>query len=762
MSSSRSPAPHLREVLTALSSTVFACLLLSSAIMTGALAQTAGSPPIPQPVPGVDRYYDDTFRILASEDADPLYNTSTMEVPIFHANGSMTIVNETFGTFPAPLEPRALRSTDALVAAYSTDAYQTSLYDNAGTIPYQDTWVPLDSYNHIRTRIFRTSSVTTLEATDNSGEYRVEALNRFGYWQPVYNADVQPDSSADGYSVTNPSNALVHVPDGQWIVMRRLEAVDALLRYSENTSPSTARRRAVIPMEEGSELYPTSNGGSVNRRWQSNWNLIRDTYVGIPDVIPGTSYRGRQLTLDDGPVALVPWDYRIEVPSNYRRSDQCRHRHRVGNTTIIEYHPRTKWARYQLLSHDTTVEVSISNGTTTYPMTNVGTYGMWIPEDPSTNRIPTLTPGQYEITAVVMVEADLREEYGINSAECNSYSRSRVHNETHTADYSIPVQIVDDDSADLEIEATYYDRRGDDILALEWTGDQRLEASPWRHIEVTAGDRRLHFGGPWHFYPVSQSDGVEERTSGGTTTIASGHSYSDQYPRLLRNRVAVSNVSIWLDEPATGSSWWRNDYEDVDRIVPGTALPATINAPDNAAPSPLYNEIGGYVISNDGVLGESVSIEAQTVFEEDIADTSISVVQYQDAEIEVWIANASGSDVFVARLTDANTGAPIAGRTLTLVGATTASVVTNSSGMATAVPNGHVIRATFEGDDWRSSRSTYYLGDTAAVMTAYATTAALNDFFGYLDVGISSTIVLVEWVVLGLIGFWWVRRKSGE
>jgi hypothetical protein len=137
------------------------------------------------------------------------------------------------------------------------------------------------------------------------------------------------------------------------------------------------------------------------------------------------------------------------------------------------------------------------------------------------------------------------------------------------------------------------------------------------------------------------------------------------------------------------------------------------------------------------------------------------MVQYQDAEIEVWIANASGSDVFVARLTDANTGAPIAGRSLTLIGATTGSVVTNSSGMATAVPNGHVVRATFEGDEWRSSQSTYYLGDTAAVMTAYATTAALNDFFGYLDVGISSTVVLVEWVVLGLIGFWWVRRKAG-
>ncbi|MUV88495.1 hypothetical protein GJ629_00190 [Halapricum sp. CBA1109] len=732
--------------------------------MAGSLAQgpaaNQSSPTIPEPEPGVERTYNDTYRILASEDEDPLFNTSTLRVPVFHDDGSLTYENETFGIFPVQLDPRSLRPSDALLVAYETDVYQTSLYDKSGTIPHRDTWVPLDEYSHLRTSIIQLSNVTALEPTSISGNYRVEALNHLGYWHPVYNADVQEDDSPDGYFVANPSSAIVHVPTGEWVSTRRWKAVKELLRYSEDADPAVARERVAIPMEEGEELYPVSNGGSINRQWQRPTNVVRDTYVGIADVPPAAWYRGRYVTRDWDTTAAVPWDYRLEIPDEYSVSDTCRHVHTINNSTVIHNHPRTKWAEYTLESHDAVVDVWIGNGSYTADMNLQFSSGMWALGQPYMSWKPSLSAGAYEITAEVNVTASVLERYGITSAECTSYDRERFQNVTHVVSYSVPVQIVDDESAALQIDATYYDRRGDDIIHIEWSGNQTLAAAPWQQITATFGNTRLHLGSPWRFYPVSQSDAVEERSANETTTISSGHSFSDTYPRLLRNRVAVGNVSLYLDEPANESSWWRGDYAEINRIVPGTSLPSTIIAPDNARPSPLYDEVAGYVETLDRELGEDVEFRATTIFEKEIGGTSLSVVPYRDAKITVWIDDSSGTDVLQMQLTDAQSGAPLAGRELSLTGASESNVTTDSSGMATAVPQGSVVRATFEGDPWQSSRTTYYMEDTAAVMTGFAASAALNDFFGYLNIGVSNTVLLIEWVALAILSIWWIRRNK--
>jgi hypothetical protein len=80
--------------------------------------------------------------------------------------------------------------------------------------------------------------------------------------------------------------------------------------------------------------------------------------------------------------------------------------------------------------------------------------------------------------------------------------------------------------------------------------------------------------------------------------------------------------------------------------------------------------------------------------------------------------------------------------------------------MATATPTGTNIMATFEGDDWKALRSTYYLGDTEGVVTGFGVIGGVTDLFGYIDMGISNTVLIIEWITLGAFALWWVRFRE--
>ena len=744
---------------TWLSTIVIVLVVVSIAFNAGVVAQSASSPVVPEPVPGVDRTYNNTFRILASEDADPFYNTTTIQVPEYQPDGSVTIVNETVGTYPFKLDARNLRPTETLQTAYGTDVYFTSLQDQAGTIPYQDTWEPLDSYvssgMYLKTRIYPLQNVSYGTATSTDGNFRVEVLNTNGYWNPVYNAEVLPDSSTDGYYVANPSTALVHVPAGEWIITRKVEALRSLLQYSELASSETvARGTAVVPMEEGSELYPSHDGASVGLYWRSgSFDLVRDAYIGVSDMPPGVWYEGQYVTQSHQTSAYVPWDYRVQSPSDHTESGSCT----IGNNT----YSLTRWANYRILDSNTTVDVSIENGSSTqqmYPLGGPG--GVWSTYDDINATIHELAPGNYTLSAELTVEIELEREYGVSSARCSEWDQQTTLTRSTTVDHSVPVHVIEADSPDLEIEATLYDRPGDDVLAIEWSGDQAITEMPWQDITVTIGNKTARIASPWHFYSVSQNDAVEERTDSGTSTVAAGHSFDDQYPRLLRNRVAVANVTVRLDERATAPSWWREDLEIVDETIPGTSLPPTILAPDNAGTTSLYQEYAGVILSNDGAMGESVSIEARTPFDMPVDQTTIEVIPYEESKLELWVEGTNGTSTLVLRLTDPDTGLPLSGRTISLRGAATDTVTTNSSGMATATPTGTNIMATFEGDDWKSPRSTYYLGDTEGVVTGFGVIGGVTDLFGYIDMGISNTVLIIEWITLGAFALWWVRFRE--
>ena len=378
----------------------------------------------------------------------------------------------------------------------------------------------------------------------------------------------------------------------------------------------------------------------------------------------------------------------------------------------------------------------------------------------ATSTLNLLSAGDYTLEATLTVEVGLRERYGVRSSKCHYYSRSKRHTRTLTTDYAIPVRLVDAHSPGLAIDATLYDKPGGDVLSLEWSRGQDLTANPWRSVTVTVGEKTLHFNGPWQFYSVSRNDAVEERSGSGTRTVAAGHYHGDRYPRLVYTRAAVTQTLVGLDEPSEAVSWWREEYTDVAEMIPGTSLPATVVAPDNAEPAPAYEQYAGMIVSLDENTGESVSIEAETIFGFDVDQTSIDVVRYEETALDLDVQYTGTGNHLTVHLTDADTGTPISGRTIALQGASTDTVVTNSTGMATAVATGTNIRATFVDDDWQSTRSTYYLGDSAGVVTGVEFAGALTDVFGYINLGVSNTVLVIEWIGLGLFAFLWIRYRK--
>lgn len=107
-------------------------------------------------------------RILASDDPDPLFTTSTMEVPRFHPNGSVTTVNETIGTFPFEFDGENIRASETLELTYSTDLYRTTLQHWATDVPFADRWRSLQDERFPYAGSLSTVSTSFLMACDDA------------------------------------------------------------------------------------------------------------------------------------------------------------------------------------------------------------------------------------------------------------------------------------------------------------------------------------------------------------------------------------------------------------------------------------------------------------------------------------------------------------------------------------------------------------------------------------------------------------------
>jgi hypothetical protein len=177
-------------------------------VVTSTLAGAAfGGLTIPDPEPGVERTYDDTFRVLASNDPDPARGSSTVRLYEYDS-GTIRDVNRTVATQPVQLWEDSIRPRDALVIANESDMYQSGL-TGYYTIPYRDQWHTLEEWNtkwgQRELRILPLYDADPSRATDTDGEYTVEARNPNGWWDPVYGAEVELVGS--DLEVTNPGSS---------------------------------------------------------------------------------------------------------------------------------------------------------------------------------------------------------------------------------------------------------------------------------------------------------------------------------------------------------------------------------------------------------------------------------------------------------------------------------------------------------------------------------------------------------------------------
>jgi hypothetical protein len=84
-------------------------------------------------------------------------------------------------------------------------------------------------------------------------------------------------------------------------------------------------------------------------------------------------------------------------------------------------------------------------------------------------------------------------------------------------------------------------------------------------------------------------------------------------------------------------------------------------------------------------------------------------------------------------------------------------VTTDANGRATVPLSGTLVRAHFAGDNWRDSRSQYYLETHSYGVSPTSFLSGATDLFGYLNAAISNTIIFIEWLVLGIFALFWMR-----
>ncbi|MDG5775226.1 hypothetical protein VB773_20400 [Haloarculaceae archaeon H-GB2-1] len=723
--------------------TVGVFVLLLASTLTG--AAFGGGLTIPDPEPGVDRTYDDTFRVLASNDPDPARGSSTVQLYEYD-NGTIRDVNRTVVTQPVQLWEDSIRPRDALVIANESDMYQSGL-TGYYTIPYRDRWYTLEEWNtrwgQRELRILPLYDADPSRATDTDGEYTVEVRNPNGWWDPVYDAEVELNGSE--LEVTNPGTAMVHTAEYQTIVDRKIDIVEGLLQYSELApSESAARSTSAVPTDNGREVFPTVDGASTSLVWRSgSHDLVRDVYVGFIDVTPGVWYRGRYVTQNWQVNTHVPWDYRVDVPSDHTESGSCT----IGNNT----YSLTRWADYRLLDTEAEV-VNVTAGNISMQQWGPGAWTTLNYTSPLSEPRP-LPIGTHTMTAELRIDVELEKHYGVSSAQCSEWDRTRTVNRSVALTRSVPIETVNSD--DLSVDVHVYDRPGDDVVSVEWTGRQGLAAGAagWEYVEVQVGDKTVYVTAPWRFFSVSRNTAVEERSESGTSEVAASHSYNGRYPAMLRYRMSPANVSVLADQPADRRIWWETTRVTESGSVAATPLPATIVATENTNPTPLYDQYAGVLKSTGDVTGESVSASSVDIWGMPVT-TNQQVTRYEEPELDVVIDDAAGTAEIVLSDTD---GSPIGGREVYVDGATVPVVVSNASGAATVEINSPIVQARFTGDDWWESHSTYYLRTQAVSVSSAPVVVDAIEVVGYLSAAISNVMIFVEWLVLGIFAMFWMR-----
>lgn len=763
--------------------------------------------PVPPPELGENRTYNGTFRIAAGNDADPGHNESTVPTLVY-TNGTVKAVNRTVGPRPVVLGSAdgayVMTPRDALAMANQTDAYYLS-FSRPMEIPYQDQWVSLNTLRERgwlqairivpRQTGFVDAPASGQAQNEQTGPQNFSVTARIATYRdqlPVHNARI---TSVNGsYRVANPEEAQVNLGAYRSLRHRKINATQALLRYSALArNRTTARKTALVPTMNDTAVFPTRAGGPIPRVWRNGSRpAVRDAYVGVVGVAPGAWYRDGYVTPSDRSVfTYVPWDYRMEPPADYQESATCtpgadkrsntgsgpegdpqreagiqrdgstwrdilnKSIRVVGNWSIElnRTHPLevTRFANYTVTEWNASIErVSFGEANMSRFMP-----GVWTTERPS-GKSPQVGPGRVPLRAHLNLSVTVKRHYGQRDGPpgCNWEETdyvSRTMNITTTE----PVDTVASNASTLQVDAQVYDKPTADVVVVRFQGNQSLPVNPWERVTVSVGNETAIVQAPWRFYPVMRNDAVEQRTGEGNITRATSFSWTTTFPHLYRTRVAVAPISTRLKRPS--HAWWepRSNASVAARSIPGTDLPATIVAPGNANGTTFYARYVGRLYGNSISQGKPVTVEAETVFGLPVA-TNVTVKRYQPATLAIWTASrptANHTRVYV-QLTDAS-GDPILGREITIQGATPGTVTTNASGIASARVTGAMVIARFDGDPWQASHSTYYQKATNVTASAAPLIGAANSVLGYLDAITSKIAQIAAWLVLGVFLIWW-------
>jgi hypothetical protein len=749
---------------------LFVTVLLATSLVIAPITVVygAGLGPIyhiPSAEPGIEKTYDDTYRVLANNDED--INPKNVSYTGYFEND--------YPAQPVELGRATLSPSQSLRYSTTTDVYIRDLSDY-NAIPVKDEWEPYSSMPfYTETQFINVHEMNTYDGPkSNDGEWFVRVTNQYGEWRPVYNADVKWDSSTEEHYVSNPDDALVHLADHESIISRNLHAAEQYTQYAQNSG------RVAIPKMNGRELFPTSNGAGMSRKWgQNNFNTVRDAWVGINDVTGSAWYRDRYVSGGDPTRgAYVPYDHRAVAPADFSRSATCKKTHTHDNSTHSHTYPKTEWAEYDLLNSTanvTSVRLDRPGFTGDSEWNQFGEV-TWLAIEDRTSRTFKYPRGDYTLTATLEVTTEVETRWGVTSSKCSEWNKTSVSTNTHTTQYSVPVTITDWDSPNLEIDVAHIDGAGHDRLAVRWKGDQDFPSDPWKTINVNIGNKTIQLTSPWRFYGISRNDEVEVRTGGGSTTHDATHTHNDRWPTIYRYETGVANVTSAF--PQTGEdnqAWGYTSTVDsqVSTTLPVAPLPANVNDPQNDHPTDLYTHHVIDVRSSDLNTGETAIVDASNPFgaaldgkrasgepQVKVYNQPYEATALNMTEVDVSSTGVGHEGVLVLTDTDGNT---IKDRKITVIqdDGTTSTVTTDSNGRAKIAWDGPVLRAQFDGDVFWSPGDPYYKGDRLLHILPPSPSSfeAVGTVGEYISASISNVLIFVEWLALGIFAVWWVRTR---
>jgi hypothetical protein len=128
--------------------------------------------------------------------------------------------------------------------------------------------------------------------------------------------------------------------------------------------------------------------------------------------------------------------------------------------------------------------------------------------------------------------------------------------------------------------------------------------------------------------------------------------------------------------------------------------------------------------------------------------------------VESLPSESGSSHEMTVQLTDAG-GDPIAGRPIRVVARTEQTVTTDANGEATFTYAGRMVRVLFEGDVWYSVGRPFYGPDRIFYIPPVS--GAIFEVAGtvgeYIQASISNTLLILEWIALGLFAVWYIRYQ---